>query len=134
MSGLRLAAATLVVRDPDRAIAFFGEALGFRVVEDAALPGGKRWIMVEPAGGGARLRLARADNAALSAHAGRQAGDRVAFFLETDDLARDHAALAARGVTFTEAPRDEPYGRVSVFLDCEGNRWDLIEPRRDPAP
>jgi catechol 2,3-dioxygenase-like lactoylglutathione lyase family enzyme len=134
MSGLRLGAATLVVRDPDRAIAFFTDALGFRVIEDAALPSGKRRIMLEPAGGGARLRLARADNAALSAHAGRQVGDRVAFFLETDDLARDHAALAARGVRFAEARRDEPCGRVAVFLDCEGNRWDLIEPRRGPAP
>jgi catechol 2,3-dioxygenase-like lactoylglutathione lyase family enzyme len=33
------------------------------------------------------------------------------------------------GVRFEEAPRDEAYGRVVVFVDRWGNRWDLIQPR-----
>jgi hypothetical protein len=46
----------------------------------------------------------------------------------TDDFARDHAAMSARGVAFIEAPRLEAYGAVAVFLDLYGNRFDLIEP------
>ncbi len=60
---------------------------------------------------------------------GRQAAGRVAFFLHTDDFARDHAAFLAAGVRFTEAPRREPYGTVAVFADLYGNLWDMIEPR-----
>ena len=49
------------------------------------------------------------------------------LFLETDDFARDHQAMLARGVIFREAPRHEPYGTVAVFEDLYGNLWDLIE-------
>ena len=62
------------------------------------------------------------------ARVGDQAGGRVFVFLETDDLARDHAALVARGVTFVRAPVEEPYGKVAVFQDLYGNLFDLIEP------
>jgi uncharacterized glyoxalase superfamily protein PhnB len=34
--------------------------------------------------------------------------------------------MAAAGVRFVSPPRDEPYGKVAVFLDLEGNRWDLL--------
>ena len=61
------------------------------------------------------------------ARIGDQTGGRVAFFLETDDFARDHAAYLAAGVRFVEAPRHEPYGTVAVFLDLYGNRWDLLQ-------
>lgn len=36
--------------------------------------------------------------------------------------------MLAAGVTFTTPPRDETYGRVAVFLHCEGNKWDLLGP------
>ncbi|HBK57035.1 MAG TPA: extradiol dioxygenase, partial [Xanthomonadales bacterium] len=60
---------------------------------------------------------------------GRHAGGRVGLFLHTDDFARDHQAMSARGVDFLEQPRHEPYGTVVVFADLYGNRWDLIEPK-----
>jgi hypothetical protein len=37
--------------------------------------------------------------------------------------------MRAADVRFVEAPREEPYGTVAVFLDLYGNRWDLVEPR-----
>ena len=77
---------------------------------------------------GAAFLLARADTPEQEAAVGRQAGGRVGFFLVTDDFARDHAAMSARGVVFDEAPRHEAYGVVAVFLDLYGNRFDLIEP------
>jgi len=127
VSGLALV--TFVVRDYDEAIDFFVRALGWRLVEDRPLGGEKRWVVVRPDGAGAGLLLARAVGPEQAAAIGAQAGGRVAFFLETADFAAAHARMTAAGVAFLEAPRDEPYGRVAVFADLYGNRWDLIEPR-----
>ena len=123
----RLALVTLVVPDYGTAIAFYCGALGFELLEDTALSGTKRWVRVAPRSGGTALLLARADADAQRAAIGNQTGGRVAFFLETDDFGRDHAAFLAAGVHFTEAPRREPYGTVAVFRDPFGNQWDLIE-------
>ena len=124
----RIATFALVVRGYDEAIGFYCGKLGFALIADTPLGGGKRWVLVAPAGGGARLLLALADGAEQQARVGDQTGGRVGFFLETDDFARDHAAFTAAGVVFLEAPRHEPYGSVAVFEDLSGNKWDLIEP------
>ncbi|NBB84238.1 MAG: VOC family protein [Alphaproteobacteria bacterium] len=127
----RLALVTLVVADYDAAIDWYTRVLGFERVEDTDLGGGKRWVVVRPSGGhGAALLLARGVGGRQTARIGDQTGGRVALFLETDDFARDHAAMTARGVRFAEAPRHEAYGTVAVFEDLYGNRWDLIEPGR----
>ena len=123
----RIAALALVVPDYDAAIDFYVGVLGFRLTEDID-QGHKRWVTVEPPGGGARLLLARAEGAAQSAAIGNQAGGRVFLFLRTDDFSRDHAAMQAGGVRFEEAPRHEAYGSVAVWQDPFGNRWDLIGP------
>ena len=122
----RISALALVVPDYDLAIAFYVGKLGFRLTEDID-QGRKRWVTVEPPGGGARLLLARAEGAAQAQAIGNQAGGRVFLFLQTDDFARDHAAMLAAGVVFEEAPRHEPYGTVAVWRDPFGNRWDLLQ-------
>lgn len=119
----------VLVREYDEAIRFYTEALGFDLVADRPLDGGKRWVLVAPPGGGTSLLLARAASPAQAERVGEQTGGRVFLFLHTDDFRRDHAAMLARGVTFREAPREETYGTVAVFEDLYGNRWDLIEPR-----
>jgi uncharacterized glyoxalase superfamily protein PhnB len=102
--------------------------LGFELVDDKPLSDTKRWVVVRPKGyAGAALLLAKAANAKQSARIGHQTGGRVAFFLETDDFAEDHATLVEKGVSFEEAPREEAYGRVAVFTDPWGNRWDLLQ-------
>jgi catechol 2,3-dioxygenase-like lactoylglutathione lyase family enzyme len=118
----------VVVRDYDEAIAFYTGALGFELVEDTRLEGGKRWVLVRPGAGGTSLLLARAATPEQEARIGDQTGGRVAFFLHTDDFRRDHEAMKARGVRFSEEPRREAYGTVAVFEDLYGNRWDLLEP------
>jgi catechol 2,3-dioxygenase-like lactoylglutathione lyase family enzyme len=123
----RIAAIALVVPDYDSAIAFYVGRLGFRLTEDVD-QGRKRWVTVEPPGGGTRLVLARADDPAQTAAIGNQTGGRVFLFLATDDFARDHAAMSAAGVIFEETPRQEPYGTVAVWRDPFGNRWDLVGP------
>ena len=129
-----LARVALLVREYDEAIAWFTERLGFVLLEDAPLSATKRWVVVSPPGGReAALLLARAATPEQSAAVGRQGGGRVFLFLHTDDFARDHSAMRARGVRFVEEPRAEPYGTVAVFEDLYGNRWDLIEPRDGSA-
>jgi catechol 2,3-dioxygenase-like lactoylglutathione lyase family enzyme len=119
---------TLVVDAYDRGIAFYRDALGLTLVADTDLGGGKRWVVIEGAGGG-RLLLAEASDDAQRAAIGNQTGGRVGFFLETDDFARDYASFMGRGVRFLEKPRYEVYGTVAVFEDPFGNKWDLIQPR-----
>jgi catechol 2,3-dioxygenase-like lactoylglutathione lyase family enzyme len=123
----RISALALVVPDYDIALAFYVGILGFRLCEDID-QGRKRWVTVEPPGGGVRLVLARADGPEQAAAIGNQAGGRVFLFLTTDDFARDHAAMTTAGVIFEEPPRHEPYGTVAVWRDPFGNRWDLIGP------
>ncbi len=124
---LRLALFSLLVPDYDEAIAYYRDVLGFALVEDTPLDGGKRWVRLRPGEGGAELLLARASNEAQRARIGDQHGGRVGFFLHTADFPRDHARMVAAGVTFVEQPRHEAYGRVAVFEDRYGNRWDLVE-------
>jgi len=125
---LRFHLATLVVDDYDDAIAFFVGTLDFFLTEDTDLGGGKRWVVVRPDPFGTGILLAKADGDRQAAAVGAQAGGRVSFFLYTDDVERDVAAWAARGVRFIDAIRAEEYGKVTVFLDLYGNPWDLIEP------
>jgi len=121
---------TLLVGEYDPAIEFFVGLLGFELVEDSpALTGdgrAKRWVVVRPPGGGTGLLLARADGPAQAAAVGAQVADRVGFFLRVDDFDGTLRRLRAAGVTVVGEPRREPYGRVAVFVDVAGNRWDLL--------
>ena len=121
---------SLVVREYDAAIAFFVGTLGFSLIEDTFIPEqDKRWVVVAPAGSrGSRLLLARASTAEQEARIGNQTGGRVFLFLYTDNFDRDHQMYRARGVRFIGEPRQEAYGKVAVFEDLYGNRWDLLEP------
>jgi catechol 2,3-dioxygenase-like lactoylglutathione lyase family enzyme len=130
MTHLELVA--LIVRDYDPAIDFFTRVLGFELIEDrpATTNDGrpKRWVVVRPPGAVTGLLLARADGATQEQAVGAQFAGRVGFFLRVDDFDATHARLAAAGVRFVIAPRTEVYGKVAVFLDLEGNRWDLLGP------
>lgn len=125
----RIAHVSLLVRDYDEAIAFYCGSLGFDLLEDTELGGGKRWVVVGPAGeSGTSLLLARAASPQQEARIGDQTGGRVFLFLHTDNFQRDYDAMRARGVEFIEGPRHTEYGTVGVFVDLYGNRWDLVEP------
>jgi catechol 2,3-dioxygenase-like lactoylglutathione lyase family enzyme len=129
----RISQVALLVNDYDEAIRFFTQALGFALLEDTALADGKRWVRVAPPGEtGSALLLARAATPSQQVAVGNQSGGRVFMFLETDDFYRDYGHMKTHGVQFTEAPRNESYGTVAVFLDLYGNKWDLIGPAPPP--
>jgi catechol 2,3-dioxygenase-like lactoylglutathione lyase family enzyme len=122
----------IIVDDYDQAIEFFTGALGFELVEDSpALTNDgrpKRWVVVRPPGAGTGILLARADGPDQAGAVGNQAAGRVGFFLQVDDFDSALERMTAAGVEFVTSPRSEPYGRVAVFLDIAGNRWDLLGP------
>jgi len=124
-----LAHVALIVRDYDEAIAWFTGTLGFTLIADEYQPEqDKRWVLVAPPGGdGTSLLLARAATPEQEAFIGDQAGGRVFLFLATDDFDRDFAAMTARGIVFVRPPAVQPYGKVAVFLDLYGNKWDLVQ-------
>lgn len=125
-----IGAISLLVRDYDEAIGYYTQCLSFELIEDTPLGGGKRWVVLAPPGAReTRLLLARADTPEQQASVGHQAGGRVFLFLHVDDFHARHEAMLASGVTFCEAPREEPYGTVAVFEDLYGNRWDLLQPK-----
>jgi catechol 2,3-dioxygenase-like lactoylglutathione lyase family enzyme len=131
-----LAALALLVRDYDEAIAHYTRVFGFELIEDSPRPDGKRWVRIAANAGpdSTCLLLAKAATDAQVAQIGHQAGGRVFLFLHTDDFERDYARLATSSdIRFCETPRDEPYGKVVVFEDIYGNRWDLIQPASGPA-
>jgi len=118
----------LVVREYDEAIAFYTQSLGFSLIEDTNLGGGKRWVRVRPPGSaGTDLLLALAVNPEQTSRIGNQAGGRVFLFLHTDDFWRDYRAMTARAVKFVRPPSEETYGTVAVFEDLYGNLWDLLQ-------
>jgi catechol 2,3-dioxygenase-like lactoylglutathione lyase family enzyme len=127
----KLAHLALIVRDYDEALAFYVGKLGFELVEDSYQPEqDKRWVTIRPPGAPANattILLARASTGHQAKYIGDQAGGRVFLFLATDDFDRDHAAFTAAGVEWVRAPATYDYGKVAVFKDLYGNRWDLVQ-------
>ena len=129
MSNRKLSGLTLLVPTYDAGIGFFVDKLGFDLLENTDMGGGKRWVVDAPSKSNqTRIILAQPSSPEQQAATGNQTGGRVGFFLETYDFERDHAAFMAKGVVFTETPRVEVYGKVAVFQDDFGNLWDLIQP------
>jgi catechol 2,3-dioxygenase-like lactoylglutathione lyase family enzyme len=133
---MHLELVALVVRDYDAAVSFFVDVLRFELLEDTpsltndGRP--KRWVVVRPPGGQTAILLARADGDRQRGTVGQQFAGRVGMFLRVDDFEAAYRRMLAAGVQFVLPARDEPHGRLAVFLDLEGNRWDLLgpDPRR----
>lgn len=127
-----ISAITLIVPSYEAGLAFYVGVLGFALIEDSSLSPTKRWVLVAPSPNAqTRLLLAQAVTPGQANAIGDQAGGRVFLFLETEDFKRDFDRLSKAGVRFLEAPRQETYGRVVVFADPFGNKWDLIQ-RSEP--
>ena len=123
---------TIVVDEYDPAIEFFVNVLGLELVEDSpsltndGRP--KRWVVVRPPSGQTGILLARADGEHQAEAVGNQAAGRVGFFLRVENFESTYDRMVAAGVEFVTQPRTEAYGRIAVFVDIAGNRWDLLGP------
>ncbi|WP_328332398.1 VOC family protein [Kribbella sp. NBC_00382] len=122
----------VIVDDYDAAIRFYVDVLGFELVEDSPSVTNdgrpKRWVVVRPPGATTALLLAKADGERQQQAVGNQFAGRVGLFLRVDDFEDTYGRMRRAGVQFVNEPRDEPYGRVVVFVDVSGNRWDLLGP------
>jgi catechol 2,3-dioxygenase-like lactoylglutathione lyase family enzyme len=129
----RLARVTIVVRDHDEALAFYTEKLGFETRADVPFGPGARWLTVAPPQQrDLEIVLLRPDPAF---HGERQAAEMLAnvgknptWVLYSTDCQGDYGRLVERGVTFSSAPTEQPYGLEAVFLDLYGNNYSLLQP------
>jgi uncharacterized glyoxalase superfamily protein PhnB len=136
---MKIATAHLWVHDQDEALAFYTEKLGMEVRADVSLPemGDFRWLTVSPPGQEdvAIVLMAIPGPPVMDEETTRQIEELMAkgftgtVFLTTDDCHAEYERLKARGVEFTEAPEERPYGIDSGFRDPSGNSIRLTEVR-----
>ncbi|MEP9415337.1 VOC family protein [Gordonia sp. VNQ95] len=134
---IRIATAQLWVHDQDAALEFYTTKLGMEVRQDVTMPemGGFRWLTVGPPGQddmaivlmaipGPPMIDATTEGEITSLMAKGFAGT---VFLTTDDCRASYEELLARGVEFTEAPEERPYGVDAGFRDPSGNSLRLTQ-------
>jgi uncharacterized glyoxalase superfamily protein PhnB len=134
---IRISTAQLWVHDQDEALAFYTQKLGFEVRADVTLPelGNFRWLTVAPPGQedmqivlmaipGAPVMDA---DTAEEVRALMAKGFAGTVFLTTDDIQATYGELTERGLEFTEAPEERPYGIDSGFRDPSGNSFRLAQ-------
>ena len=136
---MRIASTQLWVHDQEEALAFYTEKLGMEVRTDATLPelGDFRWLTVSPPGQEdiAIVLMAIPGPPVMDAETAEQVRSLMAkgfagtVFLSTDDCRASYEELRARGVEFTEAPEERPYGIDSGFRDPSGNSFRLTQVR-----
>ena len=136
---MRIATTQLWVHDQDEALAFYTEKLGMEVRADVTLPelGDFRWVTVAPPGEDevSIVLMAIPGPPVMDPDTAEQVKDLMAkgfagaVFLTTDDCKASYEELKARGVEFTEAPEERPYGIDAGFRDPSGNSFRLTEVR-----
>jgi predicted enzyme related to lactoylglutathione lyase len=136
---IRIANAQLWVHDQEEALAFYTEKVGMEVRADVTLPemGDFRWLTVGPPGQEdvSIVLMAIPGAPVMDEETGNQVRELMAkgfagtVFLTTDDCQASYEELKARGVEFTEAPEERPYGIDSGFRDPSGNSIRLAEVR-----
>ena len=140
---IRIANAQVWVHDQDEALAFYTQKLGMEVRADVTVPemGNFRWLTVGPPGQEDISITLMAipgppvmdEQSADQVRALMAKGFAGAIFLTTDDVQATYEELRARGVEFTEAPEERPYGIDSGFRDPSGNAFRLTELRENWA-
>jgi uncharacterized glyoxalase superfamily protein PhnB len=136
---IKVANAQLWVHDQDEALAFYTQKVGFEVQVDVTLPemGNFRWLTVGPAGQPdfAIVLMAIPGPPVMDVETAEQVRTLTAkgfagtVFLTTDDVHASYEELRGRGVEFTEAPEERPYGIDSGFRDPSGNSLRLTQVR-----
>jgi catechol 2,3-dioxygenase-like lactoylglutathione lyase family enzyme len=134
---VRVANAQLWVHDQDEALEFWTKKVGLEVRQDITMEelGGFRWLSVGAPGQDFSIALmAIPGPPVIDEETKKQVEDLMAkgwagtVFLTADDIQATYEELKGRGVEFTEAPTEQPYGIDSEFRDPSGNKFRLGKP------
>jgi lactoylglutathione lyase len=105
--------ASIAVADQDRALDFYTNKLGFKVVTDQPFAEGMRWI---------ELKIGHADTkVVLFTFTDREPGGFSNVVFQSDNVQKTYEELRERGVEFTQEPKSEAWGTSAMFRDSEGN-------------
>ena len=115
----RIKFAGIPVRDQDRALAFWKDAMGFQLVTDQPMGSGQRWI---------ELRIPGAQTGiALFTPEGHE--DRIGTFSSLsfgcDDVEKSYRSMVELGVEFVQPPKKESWGTSAIFKDPDGNSFGM---------
>jgi len=114
---------SIPVTDQDRALEFYTQQLGMTIVTDQPMGMGSRWIELKISGADTRVVLFTPPG-----HEDRIGGFSNVVF-SSDNVERSHEQLSARGVTFVQPPKKEPWGTSAIFEDVDGNQFVLSSAR-----
>jgi uncharacterized glyoxalase superfamily protein PhnB len=135
---IKIANGQVWVHDQEEALEFWTKKIGFEVRQDITLPelGDFRWLTVGAPGQDdfSLALMAIPGPPVMDEESKKQVEDLMAkgfagtVFLTTDDVQATYEELKGRGVEFTEAPAERPYGVDSEFRDPSGNAYRLGKP------
>ena len=141
---IQIGSAQLWVHDQDEALEFYTKKVGMEIRSDVTVPelGNFRWLTVGPAGQDDVAITLMAipgppvmdEQTAKEVRALMAKGFAGTIFLVTDDCRAAYEEMRGRGVEFTEAPEERPYGIDCGFRDPSGNSLRLTEPRETTSP
>ena len=110
--------ATIPVTDQDRALAFYTQKLGFRLLTDQPFSEDQRWIELGIPGADARVVLFRLDEV-------MKPGCQMNVTFWSDDVEATVSELKRKGVEITMEPKREDWGTAAAFRDIDGNSFIL---------
>jgi uncharacterized glyoxalase superfamily protein PhnB len=137
MADIKIANGHVWVHDQDEALDFWTNKVGFEVRSDISMPelGYFRWLTVGAPGQDFSLALLAIPGPPVMDEDTKKKVEELmakgfagTVFLTTDDVQAAYEELKGRGVEFTEAPAERPYGIDSEFRDPSGNAYRLGKP------
>jgi catechol 2,3-dioxygenase-like lactoylglutathione lyase family enzyme len=117
---------SLVVKNKDEAVEFYTKKVGFEKRADYNPPGGERWVTVGPTGQDLELTLWQAGSADPDGLGSNwRPGSIPPIIMVVDDCRSISADLKSRGVQFKREPTENPYAISAVFVDPDGNSFQI---------
>ena len=108
----------IAVNNKDEAVEFYTKKVGFEKKADYNPPGGERWVTVGPKGQDLELVLSQLDKAGAN-------NSHTHVTMSVDDCKKTSAELKSRGVQFKQEPLEHPYGVSAIFVDPDGNSFQI---------
>ena len=111
---------SVYVSDPDKAIDFFVNKLGFELVSDDQFGEGQRWVQVKTPEGQTSITISKASEFGMTL------GNYAGLVFHSDDVRGTVADLKSKGVEITEEPSEQMWGVQAQFKDPDGNSYVIV--------